>query len=139
MEARWAKSVSRPGRGNGKESFSSNQETGKVFSPEMPFYSKFKKILNTWSPHHLHLPLMRHPAMLKTIPIPANYIIIIIYYGPPSHPPPPPPRIAKHALIFHIGAHIRKTVGYIFPLLYKIICSVMRSYCPENLVTLDSN
>ena len=24
-----------------KESFSSNQETGKVFSPEMPFYSKF--------------------------------------------------------------------------------------------------
>ena len=24
-----------------KESFSSYQETGKVFSPEMPFYSKF--------------------------------------------------------------------------------------------------
>ena len=36
---------SRPGRGNSKESFSSNQETGKVFSPEMPFYSKFKKNL----------------------------------------------------------------------------------------------
>ena len=32
---------SRPGQGNSKESFSSNQETGKVFSPEMPFYSKF--------------------------------------------------------------------------------------------------
>ena len=32
---------SRPGRGNSKESFSSNQETGKVFSPEMPFYCKF--------------------------------------------------------------------------------------------------
>ena len=32
---------SRPGRGNSKESFSSNQETGKVFSPEMPFYSNF--------------------------------------------------------------------------------------------------
>ena len=32
---------SRPDRGNSKESFSSNQETGKVFSPEMPFYSKF--------------------------------------------------------------------------------------------------
>ena len=32
---------SRPGRGNSKESFSSNQETGKGFSPEMPFYSKF--------------------------------------------------------------------------------------------------
>ena len=31
---------SRPGRGNSKESFSSNQETGTVFSPEMPFYSK---------------------------------------------------------------------------------------------------
>ena len=31
---------SRPGWGNSKESFSSNQETGKVFSPEMPFYSK---------------------------------------------------------------------------------------------------
>ena len=31
----------RPGRGNSKESFSSNQETGKVFSPETPFYSKF--------------------------------------------------------------------------------------------------
>ena len=30
-----------PGRGNSKESFSSYQETGKVFSPEMPFYSKF--------------------------------------------------------------------------------------------------
>ena len=30
----------RPGE-NSKESFSSNQETGKVFSPEMPFYSKF--------------------------------------------------------------------------------------------------
>ena len=36
---------SRPGRGNSKESFSSNQETGKVFSPEMPFYSKLYKIL----------------------------------------------------------------------------------------------
>ena len=34
---------SRPGRGKGKESFSSYQETGKVFSPEMPLYSKFKK------------------------------------------------------------------------------------------------
>ena len=33
--------VSRPGRGNSKESFSSYQETGNVFSPEMPFYSKF--------------------------------------------------------------------------------------------------
>ena len=32
---------SRPGRANSKESFSSSQETGKVFSPEMPFYSKF--------------------------------------------------------------------------------------------------
>ena len=32
---------SRPGRGNSKESFSCNQQTGKVFSPEMPFYSKF--------------------------------------------------------------------------------------------------
>ena len=32
---------SRPGRVNSKESFSSNQETGKVFSPEMPFYYKF--------------------------------------------------------------------------------------------------
>ena len=28
---------SRPDRGNGKESFSSYQETRKVFSPEMPF------------------------------------------------------------------------------------------------------
>ena len=32
---------SRPDRGNSKESFSSNQDTGKVFSPEMRFYSKF--------------------------------------------------------------------------------------------------
>ena len=32
---------SRPDRGNSMESFSSNQETGKVFSPEMHFYSKF--------------------------------------------------------------------------------------------------
>ena len=32
---------SRPDWGNCNESFSSNQETGKVFSPEMPFYSKF--------------------------------------------------------------------------------------------------
>ena len=30
-----------PRPGNSKESFSSNQETGKVFSPEKPFYSKF--------------------------------------------------------------------------------------------------
>ena len=33
---------SRPSRGNSKESFSSYQETGTVFSPEMPFYSKFR-------------------------------------------------------------------------------------------------
>ena len=35
------------GRGfkfNSKESFSSCQETGKVFSSEMPFYSKFGKL-----------------------------------------------------------------------------------------------
>ena len=32
---------SRPGTDNGKENFSSYQETGKVFSAEMPFYSKF--------------------------------------------------------------------------------------------------
>ena len=32
---------SRPDRGNSKESFSSNQKTAKVFSPEMSFYSKF--------------------------------------------------------------------------------------------------
>ena len=32
---------SRPGWGSSKESFTSYQETGKVFSPEMPFYSKF--------------------------------------------------------------------------------------------------
>ena len=31
----------RPGRGNSKESCSSYQETGNVFSPEMPFNSKF--------------------------------------------------------------------------------------------------
>ena len=30
-----------PGRGNSKESFSSYLETGKVFSPEMPFYYNF--------------------------------------------------------------------------------------------------
>ena len=36
--------VSRPGRGNSKESFSSYPETGKVFSPEMPFYSKFENM-----------------------------------------------------------------------------------------------
>ena len=32
---------SRPGRGNSKKSVSSYQEIGKVFSPEMPIYSKF--------------------------------------------------------------------------------------------------
>ena len=32
---------SRPGRGNSKKSFSFCQETGKVFSSKMPFYSKF--------------------------------------------------------------------------------------------------
>ena len=37
---------SRPGRGNSKGSFSSYQETAQVFSPEMPFYSKFG---NTYS------------------------------------------------------------------------------------------
>ena len=41
---------SRLGRGNSKESCSSNQETGKGFSPEMPFYSKFKKFWSTKSP-----------------------------------------------------------------------------------------
>ena len=41
---------SRPGRGNSKESFSSNQETGKVFSPEIPFYSKIQKISEIRSP-----------------------------------------------------------------------------------------
>ena len=34
-----------PSRGNSKESLSSNQETAKVFSPEMPFYSKISNIL----------------------------------------------------------------------------------------------
>ena len=37
----WEVVGSRPGQGNSKESFSSFQETGKGFSPEMPFYSKF--------------------------------------------------------------------------------------------------
>ena len=32
---------SRPDQNNSKESFSSYQKTGKVFSPEVPFYSKF--------------------------------------------------------------------------------------------------
>ena len=31
----------RPGRGDSKESFSSYQETGKGFSTEIPFYSKY--------------------------------------------------------------------------------------------------
>ena len=34
---------SRLGRGNSKESVSSNQETGKGFSPEMPFYFQILK------------------------------------------------------------------------------------------------
>ena len=44
------------GRDNRKESFSSYKETGKVFSPEMPVYSKFVA------------------TQLKTMPIPANFI-----------------------------------------------------------------
>ena len=34
---------SRPGRGNSKESFSSNQETGKVFSPDALLFQILKK------------------------------------------------------------------------------------------------
>ena len=71
---------SRPGRGNSKESFSSNQETGKVFSPEMnALLFQIQKILKyvvlvgKCKLHHMRLPLMRHPATLKTMPIPANY------------------------------------------------------------------
>ena len=56
----------------------------------------------------------------------------------PSHiaaiQPPPPPPISKH-LIFYIVAHIWKTPGYFF-LCYGFVCYMMRSYCPENVVTL---
>ena len=54
------------------------QENGKVFSPEMPFCSKFVEILYTeirsprgdvYVTDHLRLPLMRHPATLITMPI----------------------------------------------------------------------
>ena len=41
----WEVVGSRPGRDNSMESFSSYQKTGKLFSPDMPFYSKFKKNL----------------------------------------------------------------------------------------------
>ena len=37
----WEVGGSRPSRGNSKGSFSFCKETAKVFSSEMPFYSKF--------------------------------------------------------------------------------------------------
>ena len=41
---------SRPSRGNSKEGFSSYQETGKVFSSEMPFYFQILKNSEIRSP-----------------------------------------------------------------------------------------
>ena len=51
--------------------------------------------------------------------------------GPPA-PPPPPPRIAKNSKIFALGPIYEKLV-VIFSLVI-FVCSVMRYYCPENLV-----
>ena len=44
------------------------------------------------------------------------------------------PRIAQNAHFFTLG-HIYKKLVVIFLRCYKFVCSVMRSYCPENLVT----
>ena len=55
-----------------------------------------------------------------------------IIEGPPS--PHPPPRIAKNTKIIHMGL-IYETLVVIISLDIHV-CSVMRSYCPENLVTL---
>ena len=41
MKSGCARGRGRHGRGNGKGSFHPARKTGKVFSSEMPFYSKF--------------------------------------------------------------------------------------------------
>ena len=59
----------------------------------------------------------------------------LIIYGPSKHPPP---RIAKNAICFHIGGGgviYEKLVVILFPC-YELVCYVIGSYCPENLVTL---
>ena len=48
-----------PRPGKRKESFSFYQETGKVFSPEIPFYSKFKKQMKYVVPVGIVLLLLR--------------------------------------------------------------------------------
>ena len=58
----------------------------------------------------------------------------LIIYGPPRPPPPPPPN-SPRCEFFTLGPIYEKLVIIFFPS-YKFVCSVMRSYCPENLVTL---
>ena len=56
----------------------------------------------------------------------------LIIYGPPR-----PPRIAQNANFFTLEPIYEKLLINFFPC-YKLVCSVMRSYCPENLVILGS-
>ena len=55
--------------------------------------------------------------------------------GPIIYGPPRPPRIAQNANFFTLGPIYEKLAIIFFPC-HKFVCSVMRSYCPENLVTL---
>ena len=52
-----------------------------------------------------------------------------------TQPPPPPPRIAKNANFCTLGPIYEILVIMFFPC-YTFVCSVMRSCCLENLVTL---
>ena len=61
---------------------------------------------------------------------PASEQLTDIIYGPPRAP-----RIAKNQIFLYGGPYIKKTGSYCFPLLY--VCSVMRSYCPENFFHLS--
>ena len=55
--------------------------------------------------------------------------------GNPGFDPPNMNKIAKYAHFFTLGPIYEKLAVIFFPC-YSFVCSVMRSYCPENLVTL---
>ena len=77
---------SRPGRGNiARRVFHPTRKLVRFSLLKLcPSIPNSKKFWNTWSPwgsevtDHLRIPLLRHPATLKTMPIPANYYINIM-------------------------------------------------------------
>ena len=50
-------------------------------------------------------------------------------------PPPPPPQYPDMYIFTLWPIYKKKPLGYLFPC-YRFVCYMMRSYCPEILVTL---